>query len=129
MCSNRYSLHICCLQSSVAPPRLLQSPIDRALFGVEDVTFSCQFESLPAATVTWTFLPQNGESSRQSEYLTTSEVSHGKDYVYTTSNLTIIRAIIRNAGQYVCNASNNVMNLIEAVTIGTGRLFVETSSK
>ncbi len=116
----------------LAPPNLEEMPQDYALFGIEDVVFTCKFRSLPEATVTWTYFPENGGSTQLASgagYMISSEVMKGQDYIFVTSNLTVLRAVRSNAGRYVCNATNNVPNYIEAVSYGMAQIFAQDSSK
>jgi len=68
-------------------------------------------------------------ASDGSSYTITTETRKGEHYIYTVSNLTVLNADSGDAGQYNCSASNNINNLIDAISSGIGEIFVQTSGK
>ena len=113
----------------VAPPQLTEAPQTYALFDILNVTFTCEFQSLPEADVTWTKGNSNPLSSSEN-YAITTETVMGENYIYKVSNLTVLNANSKDQGEYICNASNSVNNLIDATSTGIGVIFVQgTNSK
>lgn len=123
-----------CSCQPTAPPHLIMPLGDQALFRVMDVVLTCQFESLPATTVSWTYMPLDMTSTPThltsgSSYNITNTFTYRQDYTYTTSVLLIKSVNVNSAGEYSCNGTNGVTNLIGAPSSGLARLYYEQNGK
>lgn len=89
---------------------------------------SCVFEGIPAPAVTWRYLPfgqtESIVLSNGGNYRITSSMERREGAVYytTISMLEFTSTSVADAGMYTCLADNGVINLIGAVTNGTGVL-------
>lgn len=118
-----------------APPRLIEALRDQALFSIMDVMLNCQFESLPAANVSWTYVPLNQNStpielSPGNKYaITTRMAGSSQGYIDTFSALLIRSVDIGDAGEYICSGTNGVTDLLGVPSMGVATLYYETDSK
>ena len=117
--------------SPPAPPNLILGPDDHALFSSIDIVLSCSFRAIPAANITWTYIPFGNRSAQPTllspggvNYNFTSVVNSKGGYAETTSNLTIISVSESDAGDYICTGNNGIANLIGAQSRGQSLLIV-----
>jgi hypothetical protein len=110
-------------------------PSNRALFETTQISLSCVFEGVPAPNITWKYLPFNQTEPvlliNGDKHQTSSSVNleEGSVYYTITSVLGFTVTSVADAGMYTCSADNGVVNLIGAISNGTGLLYFEENGE
>ena len=116
---------------SAAPPYLVTGPFDQALFSPASIILNCQFEAIPAANVTWSYLEPSTTASpvpiSPGDTYNITVMTSGDDYITTSSTLIIQSVSVSAAGRYFCQAANGVQNLIGAISEGSAQLYFEAN--